>query len=285
MSEPNMSEQNAEEWDVARALAEAGKHLDRVEARILLRYATGMTAAEVATYQERRLTPVGRANFRALVARREGGEPIAYLVGMREFYGRSFIVSPDVLIPRPETELLVDIGLARMASILAPRILDLGCGSGCVAVSLSLERPGANVTAVDRSAAALAVARRNAATLGATLRCVESDWFAALAGTRYHLIVANPPYIPVGDPHLLQGDLRFEPASALVGGSDGLADIRIIIAEAPAYLLPGGGLLLEHGYDQAQAVHDLLSSAGFVDIGQHRDLAGIIRVSGGRLAA
>lgn len=280
-----MSEPDDKEWDVARALAEAGKHLDRVEARILLRYATGMTAAEVATYQERRLTPVGRENFRALVAHRARGEPIAYLTGMREFYGRNFLVTPDVLIPRPETELLVDIGLARMTSILSPRILDLGCGSGCIAVSLSLECPGANVTAADRSTAALAVARRNAATLGATLRCVESDWFAALAGMRYHLIVANPPYIAAGDPHLSQGDLRFEPASALEGGSDGLADIRIIVSQAPAYLLPGGWLLLEHGYDQAQAVHELLKAAGFVDIVQHRDLAGILRASGGRLAA
>jgi release factor glutamine methyltransferase len=280
-----MSETNSTEWDVARALAEAGKHLDRVEARILLRYVTGMTAAEVATYPERRLTPVWRENFRALVARREGGEPIAYLTGMREFYGRNFIVTPDVLVPRPETELLVDVGLGRMASVLAPRILDLGSGSGCVAVSLSLERPGANVTAADKSAAALAVARRNAASHGATLRCVESDWYAALAGTHYHLIVANPPYIAAGDPHLAQGDLRFEPESALVGGSDGLADMRIIVAQAPAHLLPGGWLLLEHGYDQAQAVHELLSSAGFVDIGQYRDLAGIIRVSGGRLTA
>ena len=186
--------QNAE-CDVAHALAEAGRRIDRIEARILLSYAVGMTAVEIVTYPERPLTPVGRSNFRALVARREHGEPIAYLTGMREFYGRNFMVTPDVLIPRPETELLVDTGLAR-----------------------------SNVTTVDRSLAALAVARHNAATLGATLRCLESDWYAALVGTRYHLIVANPPYVAAGDSHLIQGDLRFEPASALLGGSDGLSD-------------------------------------------------------------
>lgn len=275
--------QNAE-CDVAHALAEAGRRIDRIEARILLSYAVGMTAVEIVTYPERPLTPVGRSNFRALVARREHGEPIAYLTGMREFYGRNFMVTPDVLIPRPETELLVDTGLTRIAQILAPRILDLGCGSGCIAISLSLECPGSNVTAVDRSAAALAVARHNAATLGATLCCLESDWYAALVGTRYHLIVANPPYVAAGDSHLIQGDLRFEPASALLGGSDGLSDIRIVISQASAYLLPGGWLLLEHGYDQAQRVQAMLGNAGFVDVGQYCDLAGIIRVSGGRLA-
>mgnify|MGYP003402458812 CR=1 FL=1 len=275
--------QNAE-CDVAHALAEAGRQIDRTDARILLSYATGITAVEIATYPERTLTPVGRSNFFALVARRECGEPIAYLTGMREFYGRNFMVTPDVLIPRPETELLVDTGLARIAQILAPRILDLGCGSGCIAISLSLECPGSNVTAVDRSSAALAVARHNAATLGATLCCLESDWYAALAGTRYHLIVANPPYVAAGDSHLIQGDLRFEPASALVGGSDGLSDIHIVISQAPAYLLPGGWLLLEHGYDQAQRVQAMLGNAGFVDVGQYCDLAGIIRISGGRLA-
>lgn len=269
--------------DVAHALTEACQRIERREARILLGHATGMAAAEVATYPERILTPVAWSNFHALVARRERGEPIAYLVGVREFYGRNFMVTPDVLIPRPETELLVDAGLARIAQISAPRILDLGCGCGCVAITLSLERPGGNATAVERSPAALAMACKNAAALGATLCCVESDWYAALGGARFHLIVANPPYVAAGDPHLAQGDLRFEPESALVGGDEGLDDIRIIVSGAPPHLLPGGWLLLEHGYDQAQKVHALLSSAGFVDIEQHRDLAGIVRVSGGHL--
>lgn len=272
-------------WDVAHALAEASGRIDRSEARILLGHATGMTAAEVATYPERILPPVGGSNFNALVARRERGEPIAYLVGTREFYGRDFIVTPDVLIPRPETELLVDMGLAKISHILAPRVLDLGCGSGCVAISLSLERPGSNVMAVDRSSPALAVARRNASALGATLCCIESDWYGALAAARFHLIVANPPYIPVGDPHLSRGDLRFEPASALVGGDKGLDAIRAIVSGAAAHLLPGGWLLLEHGYDQGQHVHALLKHEGFADISQYPDLAGIIRVSGGRLAS
>ncbi len=270
-------------WDVAHALGEAGKTLGRMEARILLQHATGMTAAEIASHPERNLRGNELEHFLALVKRRAAGEPVAYLTGVREFYGRKFIVTPEVLIPRPETELLVELGLEKLSGIPTPRILDLGCGSACIAVSLSLELPAASVTAVDHSAAALAVARRNAAALGAKLLCIESDWYAALDNQRYHLIVANPPYIAARDPHLVAGDLRFEPLAALASGDDGLTALGTIIEEAPRHLLPGGWLLFEHGYDQAAPVRDLLKSAGFVDIEQHRDLAGIIRVSGGSL--
>jgi release factor glutamine methyltransferase len=216
------------------------------------------------------------------VARRAAGEPVAYLLGLREFYGRDFAVTPDVLIPRPETELLVDIAVEKVGADGTVNILDLGTGSGCLAVTLALELPLARVTAVDVSPAALDVAHGNAARLGARVAFVASDWFAALPPARYDLIVANPPYIAAGDPHLAQGDLRFEPAGALTDHADGLAAIRRIVMAAPHWLVPGGWLFFEHGYDQAAAVHALLADAGFAAIEQRRDLAGIVRASGGR---
>jgi release factor glutamine methyltransferase len=187
-----------------------------------------------------------------------------------------------VLIPRPETELLVDIAREKVGAGGTVNILDLGSGSGCLAVTLALELPQARVTAVDVSPAALEVARANAARLGARVAFAASDWFAALPPARYDLIVSNPPYIAAGDPHLAQGDLRFEPAGALTDRADGLAAIRRIVAAAPAWLAPGGWLFCEHGYDQAAAAHALLVAAGYTDIEQHRDLAGIVRASGGR---
>lgn len=271
--------------DLARALDEASGILGRMEARILLSHATGMSASAIATHPEKRLQASEENFFRALVARRTAGEPIAYIVGTREFYGRDFSVTADVLIPRPETELLVELGLARLIDVVTPRILDLGCGSACISISLALERPEASVTAVDCSAAALAVARSNAAVLRAKLRCIESDWCAALGNERFHLIVSNPPYIPAADPHLFQGDLRFEPRSALASGASGLDAIHSIIAQASKHLLPGGLLMIEHGYDQAEALRALLQGAGYADIEQHLDLAGIIRVSIGRLCS
>jgi release factor glutamine methyltransferase len=220
--------------------------------------------------------------FASLAARRAGGEPVAYLVGRREFFGRDFEVSPAVLIPRPETELLVETALAKCRR-WSRRILDLGTGSGCIAISLALELPLAQVTAVDASAPALAVARRNADRHSARLRFVQSDWFDALGEEAFDLIVANPPYVAAADPHLAAGDLRHEPAAALASGTDGLDALRRIIADAPAHLAPGGQLWLEHGYDQAAAVQELLLAAGLTAVEQHSDLAGIIRVSGGRL--
>ena len=271
---------------VAAALAAARAKVPASEARLLLGHVMGRPAAWLIVHDNQVLDEDELLAFASLVARRAGGEPVAYLLGSREFFGRKFAVSPSVLIPRPETELLVEIVLAGVGADGTPtslRILDLGTGSGCIAVTLALEIPQAEVTAVDASAAALSVARGNAERLGASLRLLQSDWFDQLAGERFDLIVANPPYIAAADPHLAAGDLRHEPAAALASGAAGLDAIRRIIAAAPAHLAPGGQLWLEHGYDQAEAVRKLLAAAGLSGIEQHRDLAGIVRVSGGRL--
>jgi release factor glutamine methyltransferase len=222
------------------------------------------------------------ARYRALVARRLAGEPIAYLVGRREFYGREFAVTPAALIPRPETELLVELSLARLEPACHGHVLDLGTGSGIVAVTLALERCAAHVTAVDVSEAALELARANAATLGARVQFVRSDWYASLAAQRYHLIVANPPYVAAGDVHLTQGDLRFEPVGALTDHADGLTALRAIIAGGRRWLSPGAWLLVEHGYDQAAAVAALFEAAGYIEATCWRDLAGVERASGAR---
>lgn len=269
---------------VAAALAAARVKLPASEARLLLGQVLRKPAAWLIAHDDEMVDEDALLGFASLVARRAGGEPVAYLVGCREFFGREFEVSPDVLIPRPETELLVDVVLqSEVGAGAAVTILDLGTGSGCIAVSLALEVPQAQVTAVDQSVAALAMTRKNAERLGARLRLLQSDWFAALTGECFDLIVANPPYIAAGDPHLAAGDLRHEPSAALSSGANGLDDIRRIIAAAPAHLVPGGRLWLEHGYDQAEAVRGWLNAAGLVDIEQHRDLAGTVRVSGGRL--
>ncbi|TRZ91649.1 MAG: peptide chain release factor N(5)-glutamine methyltransferase [Rhodocyclaceae bacterium] len=265
------------------ALAAARVKLPASEARQLLGHVLGRQAAWLIAHDDEALDEDALLNFASLVARCAGGEPMAYLIGFREWFGRKFAVSPAVLIPRPETELLVEVALANIAAADAPGILDLGTGSGCIAITLARECPQAQVSAVDRSEAALAVARRNAAQLGGHVRFLQSDWYAALAGERFDLIVANPPYIAASDPHLVAGDLRHEPPAALSGGNDGLEAIRHIIAATPAHLAPGGQLWLEHGYDQAEAVRELFAVAGLVGIQQHRDIAGIVRVSGGRL--
>ncbi len=255
----------------------------RLEARVLASFAWGVNPAWLVAHDTDALTEAQAAQFASLLARRLSGEPVAYLTGMREFYGRGFEVSPDVLIPRPETELLVEQALARMPAGEAVKVLDLGTGSGCIAITLALERPRAQVTGVDRSAAALGVARRNADRLGARVEFLESDWFAAVDGRRFDLIVSNPPYVAAGDPHLTRGDVRFEPVGALASGADGLHDLRRLATAASAHLAHGGTLLLEHGYDQAEAVQALLREAGFRDIESWRDLGGVLRVSGGRL--
>lgn len=268
---------------VAAVLDAARRKLPANEARQLLGHVLDKSAAWLLAHGEQVLDEDDLLAFASLAARRAGGEPVAYLVGRREFFGRDFDVSPAVLIPRPETELLVDVAVAKVGAGETARILDLGTGSGCIAISLALELPQAQVTAIDASAAALAVARRNAERYSARLRFVTSDWFDALGEESFDLIVANPPYIAAADPHLAAGDLRHEPATALASGADGLDALRRIIARAPAHLAPGGQLWLEHGYDQAAAVQELLFAAGLTDAEQHRDLAGIIRVSGGRL--
>lgn len=256
----------------------------RLEARVLAAFAWGVTPAWLIAHDRDTPSDAQIAAADTLLTRRLAGEPIAYLVGTREFYGRPFEVSPAVLIPRPDTELLVELALAHMPPGQAMEVLDLGTGSGCIAITLALERPLAQVTALDRSPAALAVARRNAARLDAHVEFLSSDWFAALGGRRFDLIVGNPPYIAAGDPHLGRGDIRFEPLTALAAGGDGLDDLRRLTATACAHLKPGGALLLEHGYDQADAVQALLRASGFQRPRSWTDLSGIRRVSGGHLS-
>lgn len=254
--------------------------LARIDAQILFQHATGLGRAWLIAHDQDEVEPEHARIFGALAARRRAGEPVAYIVGVREFFGRDFRVTQDVLIPRPETELLVELALAR-----APqngRVLDLGCGSGCIPVTLQLERPDLAVTAVDVSAAALGVAHDNALRLQANVRFVESDWFTALHGAMFDLIVSNPPYIEQHDAHLQQGDLRFEPRHALTDEGDGLDHIRVIVADARRYLVAGGWLLFEHGWDQGAASRELLEKAGYAEVQSWRDLAGHERISGGR---
>jgi release factor glutamine methyltransferase len=255
--------------------------LDALENRILLCHALHLTRVGLITQSEREITPDEAATLNALVARRINGEPIAYIVGRREFFGLNFAVNEAVLIPRPDTELIVELAIERLPQ--GGQALDMGTGSGAIAVALAHTRPDAQVTALDVSAAALDVARANAASNGATVRFLHSDWFAALAHERFDLIVSNPPYIAAGDTHLSQGDLRFEPAGALTDHADGLSALRRIVAGAAPHLNHDAWLLLEHGYDQAAAVRALLAQAGYTDVQSWRDLAGIERTSGGRL--
>ncbi|MFS2017954.1 peptide chain release factor N(5)-glutamine methyltransferase [Massilia sp. CT11-108] len=264
------------------AAVQAGLPLDPLENRILLCEATGLSRVQLITQGDRVLTPDEASRLDDLVARRLRGEPIAYIVGRREFFGLAFRVGPAVLIPRPDTELIVDLSLERLPDNAA-RLLDMGTGSGAIAVAVAHTRPDADVTALDVSPDALAVAQANAAANGARVRFLESSWFDALAAVEtFDVIASNPPYIAAGDEHLVQGDLRFEPVGALTDHADGLSALRIIIQGSPRHLAPGGWLLLEHGYDQAAAVRALLADAGFTDVQSWRDLAGIERVSGGR---
>lgn len=267
---------------IGAALNWARARVAVVDARILLRHVLQCSAARLAAYPEAQLEEREWAEFRSLIERREAGEPVAYLTGEREFYGRPFMVGPAVLIPRPDTELLVELAVAHFGDKPRVRVLDLGTGSGALAVTLALELPDADVTAVDRSREALLVAMANAARLKASVSFVLGDWFSQLGGDRYQLIVANPPYVAAGDPHLDQGDVRFEPGTALAAGPQGLDDLATIAAQAPRHLEPGGWLFMEHGYDQAAAVRGLLTDAGFSAIASWKDLGGIERVSGGQ---
>lgn len=270
--------------DAARNLAASADLVEaRREAQILFGHAMGVSRAWLSAHHDDAADPSVADTFRELVRRRRAGEPVAYLVGRREFYGLGFRVTPDVLIPRADTETLVDAALEKLLKGAQPDVLDLGTGSGCVALTIAHERPEARVTAVDVSAAALIVARENAVSIGVNAEFVQGAWFEELDGRRFDLIVSNPPYVATGDPHLQQGDLRFEPATALASGEDGLADIRIIVADAPAYLREGGWLLFEHGYEQADVCRDLLLDAGFGEVISRADIAGLPRVAGGRL--
>lgn len=263
-------------------LREAVAVLDRADAEALLLHALGRDRAWLFAHGREPVRPGMAADFRALVRRRRDGEPVAYLTGRRGFWTLDLAVSSATLIPRPETERLVELALERLHATAELAIADLGTGSGAIALALASERPRARVVAVDASAAALAVAQANAAAHG--LKQVQfrlGSWLAPLAGERYDLIASNPPYIAADDPHLAQGDLRFEPRSALAAGGDGLDDVRAIVRAAPEHLLPGGWLLLEHGLDQGPAVADLLRARGFAAVETWQDLEARDRVSGG----
>lgn len=261
----------------------ARQQIDRLDARLLLQHATGCRHADLLARPETLISTAAETQFGEWVARRAAGEPLAYLVGEAEFRGRVFQVSPAVLIPRADTEVLVELALDRLHGIKQPRVLDLGTGSGIVAISLALECPAAHVIAVDLSAAALQIAANNAGRLGALVDFRLGDWYHPVAGEHFDVVVANPPYIAAGDPHLLGDGLPFEPQQALTDGDDGLACIRQIVAAAPAHLQAGGCLLCEHGHDQGAACRNLLTVAGFQEPFTHPDLAGSDRVSGAHL--
>jgi release factor glutamine methyltransferase len=255
--------------------------LDQIDARILLGHVLGLSRVQLITRSEYALNDEEARRVAQLFRRRADGEPIAYIIGEREFYGLSFRITPDVLIPRPETELLIELALERLPD--HARVLDMGTGSGAIAITLAHLRPDLEVTALDASKQALDVARLNADEHKVNVKLICSDWYGMLGTASFELIVANPPYIMENDPHLSQGDLRFEPLDALTDHAGGLAAIRIIVMGASAHLASRGWLLLEHGYDQAEAVRHLLQDCGFEEVQSWNDLAGIARVSGGRL--
>ena len=258
--------------------------LPRLEARMLLEHVLQKPRSWLLAHDTDAVTPQEGARFLTLAAERRQGKPMAQLLGQREFMGHDFLVTPDVLIPRPETELLVEVGLSALEGLRNPSVLDMGTGSGAVAISLALARPDAFVVATDLSEKALAVAQDNAQKHSARVQWWQGSWYEALPPEgQFELIVSNPPYIVAGDPHLEQGDLRFEPAMALTDGADGLSAIRQIVAGAPGRLKPGGQLWLEHGYDQSAAVQQLMLAAGLKNVQSLPDLAGILRVTGGSL--
>lgn len=274
------------------------RDLPRREIEMLLEHVLQLSRANVIAHPERALSENEQVKFAEACRERVRGVPMAYIIGEREFYGRVFAVSPAVLIPRPETELIVDqvlTAFSKQKELKKPvdnglsqqrtSLLDLGTGSGAIAISVALEAPAIDVFACDVSADALHTARENAAKLGAVVTFYPSDWFASLPPRRFDYIVSNPPYIALGDAHLQQGDLRFEPLIALTDNAPdarGLAAIRHIVATAPSWLNDKGMLMFEHGYDQSVACRELLQARGFTELFCVNDLAGIPRVSGGR---
>jgi release factor glutamine methyltransferase len=264
-------------------LREAASRIDAGDAAVLLAHAVGRPRSWLYAHGDDDIEAATADAFASLLARREAGEPVAYLIGRRGFWRFDLAVTPDTLIPRPETELLVELALARLSPERALRIADLGTGSGAIALALAHERPRVQVVATDASAAALDVARGNAEALRiGNLAFRHGDWLAPLASECFDLIASNPPYIAAADPHMGEGDLRFEPGAALASGDDGLDAIRVIVRDAPAHLVPGGWLLLEHGWEQGAAVRALLQRAGFVDVATERDLEARDRVTLGR---
>jgi len=263
---------------------QGGSDSARLDAELMLCHVLGCSRAWLFAHAHDPLEPGTVRRFQGLLARRVQGEPVAHILGRRGFWTLDLAVDASTLIPRPETELLVEAALERIGEDARLRVLDLGTGSGAIALAIASERPFTDVVAVEHSAAALALVRRNIEATGlGNVSLRQGSWYEPLAGERFSLIVSNPPYIAAGDPHLDQGDVRFEPRSALVSGADGLDDIRLIIAGAGAHLEPGGWLMLEHGHDQGEAVRGLMAAAGFGEVGSRQDLAGHERISFARL--
>lgn len=253
----------------------------RRDAEILLCHCLDKTRSWLYTWPEAEVVGADAARFDTLMARRESGEPVAYLTGQREFWSLQLTVNEHTLIPRPETETLVEWALELPLPEDA-RALDLGTGSGAIALAVASERPGWQVTAVDSSAAALAVARTNAQRMGLQrVDCLQSDWYQALAGQRFNLLLSNPPYVDPDDLHLRHGDLRFEPRAALAADRGGVADLETLVAGAPSHLSGGGWLLLEHGFTQGDEVRALLRDRGFSAVSTRADIGGQERISGG----
>ncbi|MBW3550806.1 MAG: peptide chain release factor N(5)-glutamine methyltransferase [Proteobacteria bacterium] len=264
-------------------LRAARERIDRADAELLLGHALQRPRSWLFAHGDESMPEAAQAKFEDLLARRIAGEPVAYLTGRRGFWRFELQVTPATLIPRAETELLVELALARLPEGARPRVADLGTGSGAIALALALERPAARVVATDASRAALAIARDNARSLGASnIELRHGDWLTPLAGECFELIASNPPYIAEADAHLREGDLRHEPRTALASGTDGLDAIRTISRGAPAHLVPGGWLLIEHGWEQGAAVRALLDAAGLIDIRTDRDLEQRERITSGR---
>ncbi len=266
--------------NAAQSLQQTGSA--RLECELLLSRAMGVNRAHLFAHPERPVSDTAHKTFQTMLDRRRNGEPIAYITGEKEFWSLQLEVSPAVLIPRPETEILVEVALARIGMDVQQRVADLGTGSGAIAIAIAHERPACEVHASDISAASLEVASRNASRLGLeNIRFHRGSWLEPLSGA-FDLIASNPPYVAAGDPHLGEGDLRFEPTGALVGGCDGLDAIRDICKSAKAYLRPGGWLILEHGHDQSRSCLHILCSEGYDSPGSFSDLEGNDRVAAAR---